>query len=343
MNKNLNNLLLFTALSLALYSCGSSAETTVDEEPGWILNPSSEFSDTMYLMAVGSGEDLQSAQNNALANLSGRFLSEIEAEQNLYEENVREIGGDGDATETFTSQMVNTTNIEVGQDLENTEYLDSHFSQRENVYYVLAALNRQETRRLLASEMQRNNERINRRHEEFQQSGEIHRKLGNAVRNENLIFANMELLRQKEILSNTPVDDSPYRYGDKLSQYENFLDETTFQSESNAHSAINSAVADHLNRNGFSLSEDQGAIIVEIDEQINETDLDRDDAEFVDWHLQIDFYSQSSSGRYHLETLAFNGRSGALSVVEAENSARRDMVNRLNDEFTNFLQTEIFQ
>lgn len=319
----------------------AGADSGQEELPAWVTDPGAGHDPGRYMAAVGSGEDLQAARSNAMANLAGRFLSEIEAGQNLYERNVQRMQA-GEFTEGFTSTMINTTRIAVEQQLQNTELLESHHAEAEDAYYALMGMDRRQTRELLAEEMQRNDEAIARRHESFLEAGQIHRKLAHLFHNEHLIHANRELLRQKRILSDEPVEEGEYRYGELLGCYEDYLDSISVSLDSGAHSAVDSRVVDILSASGFHIADGQGDLLVEIRQEIEPTDLARDDADFVEWYLYVDIYSLTATGRFHLDTLTLNGRAGALSIEEAENRARRDMVSELEDEFTGFLQTEIF-
>ena len=64
---------MFVIIGSAL-GCTTMAQQS-DHLPDWVNDPYTSFSEEQYLLAVGSGNTQQEAQNSALGNLSRIFQS----------------------------------------------------------------------------------------------------------------------------------------------------------------------------------------------------------------------------------------------------------------------------
>ena len=346
-NSGIVSLILLSGAVVVMSACGTSeeaAESGASQYPGWVTQPADHYSEMRYMMAVGGGENMQAARETALANLASMFKAEIESERNLYQENVTH-EADGEYMEEFTETMINATRIQSAEELENTEILEIYYAEHEPQYYALAAIDREENVRMIRREMERNNDRIERAHEQFQNAGEIYHKLGHLYQSQNLIYANQELERQKQIISMMSTGQSDYYYEDKIAEYRDFLNSISFVVDNQSHEAIGERINAYLDERNLHISEAEGDMLIEITEEIEETDMNRDDAEFLQWYLHINVYSNPAAGedRYHVDGITFEGRTGALSLSEAENRVRREMVNNIDSEFSNFVQNRLFQ
>lgn len=333
-------LLMSAVLTLA---CGSSGSTTSKSDgalPSWVSQPSSAFSDRQYLMAVGSGDTFNEARSDAMLALAQIFRANVEGTQNLYTDVLEVSKTNEDFTSKETIRLINTIEIGSNEDLQNAEILTSD-TGRDGMYYVLAGFNRSETAALYRGEIENNYDRIERNKREIEQSDDRFSKLRFLKENFLLARINKQLVGLLEIIlpgsgessksQNTLIDTR-----NAFNRHQQTMPVTINGLES--HSNIHSALSDAFLSEGFVLAKNNPVLLVEASYTAIETDIDRDDAEFVNWELQIKISRPETQQTYSDFTVS--GREGALNIQNAYKRAATAAIEQINRKFRPYFNAE---
>ena len=167
-------------ICMLFVSCGSDSSNA----PDWILNPSSVYSDSEYVSAVGEGISRQEAERAATAALTREIRQRVQAEI-VAEQNVANNGDGWTQTNNLTSSVDTTSDVEISGITIQEVY--SVKRNGEETWYALALINRQQTGNSYKTKAQSNIEVIN-------------AKIAEAKRNPNT-FSSAEILHQAVVLA----------------------------------------------------------------------------------------------------------------------------------------------
>lgn len=320
--------------------CTSMAQQS-NNMPNWVNDPYTEFSQDRFLLAVGSGSTQQEAQNSALANLSRIFQSNIESEQKLIDE-FREYTENNEISSEYTSQLLTVTHVGSSQNLINTKILKTHDSKAR--VYALAGMERLETARIYSSEISRNEMRINNLTEMAENESSMLLKLGYVKKALMLAEVNMNLIAQKNVIQRGATSselEQQSRNG--LQQWYNEIKKNikVYISENNSlPGKINTAATNAFDTSGFSVVANKPALLfATVSFSTEEVDLQRENAAFVRWNLQISITDERNNTE--LDTYSAEGREGALSYKEAKFRAVTEASDKIESEFTKFIDQQL--
>ncbi|MEI0518241.1 LPP20 family lipoprotein [Brachyspira murdochii] len=142
MKSIINKLILFFLITLSLYS---------QSIPDWALNPGVKYNDNKYLSAIGEGKTLKDAQINAYENLSKVFSTSIKLDinsidrYNQLENNVYN-----------NSFYEENTQLKSYNELFGVEFRESHYSKNEDLYRVIAVMEKKKTIKILKTKIKDN-------------------------------------------------------------------------------------------------------------------------------------------------------------------------------------------
>lgn len=146
MKSIINKLILFFLIVLSLYS---------QSLPDWILNPRDKYNENKYLSAIGEGKTLKDAQINAYKNLSQIFSTSITLDinsierYNQFENNVNNI-----------SFYEENTQLKSYNELFGVDFKESHYSKSEDLYRIIAVMEKNKTIKILKTKIKDNESAI---------------------------------------------------------------------------------------------------------------------------------------------------------------------------------------
>jgi|GEM_PF-1281951 len=323
-------------------SCSSSKRASEHSGlPSWVNNPSSEFSDLRYLMAVGSGDNLADARADAMLNLAQIFRTRIDGTQNLYTEFAETTKNKTDFTSRETIRLMNNIRVGTNEELLNTEVLNSEVS-KDGQYYVLAGMDRSASSRVYQQEIAKNYQKIDQNRASASQVQRTIRKLVLAKENVLLARVNENLNQQLAIIRPGTEDNSTAL--SVLDQTRREFDK--IQAEAlvririaNSTDLIRDAVSGVFQSEGFLITNENPVLMAEVTYSSQKTELNRDDAEFVIWNLSISIIDVENDVSYN--TFSTEGRDGALSLNDAMKRAELNAAKEIETIFKQFLNSEV--
>lgn len=320
-------------IALFVVSCASTEQADAqrrkkkDSRPAWIDNPGNTFDEKKFLLAVGSGDTQQTAQNSALGNLSRIFTAEVKAEQQLIEEIQETSSSSGPSTFDRTEQLLNNTRIGSESKLINTQVLETYLDN--GIYYAVAGMERAPTASIYRQEIDKNysyaKQNIENAETAESRLGTL-RYLKSAL---TLCRANDNLKSQLSIIRGMGMSD-PFD-NETCSNIEQRYNRAKENSPvkinmDGSNENIYNAVAEAFQSAGFLVSDDANPVIeAMVIFNTQEMDLGREGFEFAKWELNIQF-NDLETGK-SVQTYIEEGRDGAKSydaaVIRAEFSARK--------------------
>ena len=326
-------------LLIVFNSCGSSSKTP-KTLPDWVSDPSSSFSDRQYLMAVGSGDTYNEARSDAMLSLAQIFKASIDGTQNLYSDVLEVSKTNEDFTSKQTIRLINEIEIGTNEELQNAEVLTSD-TGKDGVYYVLAGFNRSETADLYQSELSNNYERIDRNKLELEKTRDQFYKLRFLKENLLLVRINKRLSSMLEIIQ--PGSGTSALSQEVLIETRNAfnLHQQTMPVQINGlteYENIHNALADAFLTEGFYLGTQNAVLLVDANYTAEETDINRNDADFVRWELHIQISRPDTDQTY--TAFSVFGREGALNIQNAYQRASKAAVEQIEGKFRQYFSSE---
>lgn len=341
---NLKNALYTVLAAMLIAGCSSSGNTSGNGTPGWVTNPANEYSESQYLMAVGSGNTMREAQTDAFSRLSQIFQMDIDATEQLYTETIDRSVNSNMYSES-TSQLLNNVRIGTNQELMNTTILDSDVDKF-GTYYALAGMDRAESSRIYKQEISNNSIKINEYESSADNEQNILQKLILLTKAKAVASANVVLTKQLNIImggagTGGEATQTLTRIQEKFRNTQQKAN-VTIQTD-NASETIRSAVTSVLQNAGFNITQNlsEAILAVSLNYQTQEADLNRDDAEFVKWELMIEVSDLQSDRSF--KTFMAEGRDGAPSYKDALKRADFTARSRIEKDFTTFLNNQLLE
>ncbi len=123
--------------------------TKKGKRPAWVDGESSEYPASFYMTGVGYAPDRQTAENKARAEISKIFYSEIDASNRAYEEYLQTTyKGKSKTRESINIEDI--TKISTQKVLSGVSIAQVYQQSRpEKLFYALAILDREQTKRIL--------------------------------------------------------------------------------------------------------------------------------------------------------------------------------------------------
>lgn len=336
------NLLLMLIFVIGISCKTSEINSQTSGTPKWIDDPTSEFSESKYLMAVGSGSTMADARSRAMQNLAQIFRSQIDGTQDLYSDIQETTRNNAEFTSNESIRLINNIRIGANENLLNTEVLQSHVAKDGN-YYVLAGMDRLESSRVYHTEMENNSVKIQNHVSNSEQQTSILRQLMELKQAVLLAKINENFSRQLEIIlpGNTNADKNRRT----LIEVENELiavQEKAIVSISmpEEQAQIRESVAKVFQKQGFSIGDNTSALLdVSVNYEVMEAQLNREDAKFARWDLSISIKETGNGQTY--KTFTTQGREGALSLPDAMKRAQFTASKEIDSKFSRFLTNEL--
>jgi len=339
--------MLLIAAFLLMSSCSAPRQANSvsgsNRLPAWVDNPSTAYSDSRYLMAVGSGSTLREAHDDALSSLSRIFQAEINASQELIDDFV-ETSRDDEFSSERTTQLLNISRIGTHQELMNTEILQSELASN-GTYYALAGMNRMESASIYNQEISNNDLKINEYESNADAESDPLQKLILLKKALVLAQVNENLSRQRNIIMGGASDrelntQTLNRIREKFRTVQQQVPVAI--STDSATETIIAAIESVFQSSGFTVAgSGSGRAVLEVDVAYDaqRAEMNRDNAEFVKWELIINIVNTLNNESFR--TFITEGRDGALSYNDALKRADYSARDKIENQFRSFLTKEL--
>jgi hypothetical protein len=335
----MKNLLLFFIL-VALVS-PAIAQKKKGKDPAWLLNPyGDKYAEKDYLLAVGSGDTQQAAQNSAYGNIARIFQAEIKADQSMVESMKETSKNGGPLASERSTQLVNMTRIGSQANLVNTQILETYL--KDGTYYALAGMKRRETAKLYSDEISANLEKI--ANLETSAASETNKliKLRLLKACLTLLAVNQNLAKQRAIILQGKSDDEGAEIFNRISEaYRKHqqLCVVRVQSEG-APKSITDAVTKVFTDAGFSVSETESPILeATVVFKAEEVSMGQPNVFGAKWLLTIRMKDNETNRQ--VQAFSTEGRDAKLgsyeaALVQADFTARK----KIETDFKRYLDKE---
>ena len=261
---------------------------------------------------------------------------------NLIIDEFREYSKNNETSSEYTSQLLTVTNVGSSQNLINTKVLKTHNANQ--TVYALAGMERFETSRIYSNEINQNELQINNLKELARNESSLLLKLGYVKQALMLANVNMNLIAQKNVIqSGAASSDLEQQSRNELKEWFNNLKKKTkvyISSQDHVPTTITSALVNAFDNSGFTVVKEKPALLIaDVIFKTNEADLQRKNAVFVNWNLQISMTDEQSNT--DIRTYRTEGREGALSLKEAELRARKEASEKIESDFTQLIDHQL--
>jgi len=335
-----NRLLIISIFGLVLTACVAEAQKKIQQDiPPWINDPYATFSEDEYLLAVGSGSTQQEAQNNALANLSKIFQSNIETSQKMIDD-FTELSQNNSYISERSTQLLTVTRVGSSQNLINTKIIKMH--QSNDRFYALAGMERFDTSRIYSSEIADNEIQINNLISQAENEDNALYKLGYLKKALILAEVNLNLASQKRIIQGMGSSDMHQITHNRVSKMFNDAKKNTkvaINFDNETHHIVRSGIVNALDISGLTVTNSlPSQLIANVTFTTERTNLNRRNAEFSRWNLSISFENARNEPLY---TYTANGREGGLSYSDALHRAREIAKETMENELPGAIENNI--
>lgn len=334
-------IILVISMVLPLSGCAQSSQLSKSQLPVWVNNPSDQFSESRYLMAVGSSDTRQGARNQAQANLAKIFVSRVDVNESYLEEFEETTSSEtGTTTEDFT-QLITESQIESNQQMKNVEIKEVHQAQSGTIY-ALAVMDRMETSQLYTEEINRNNENITSLRQKAEQTNSELERLIYMKQALTRARVNEMLINQRAILTGRTTQGEGATLAEITQEYRQAKQGCTVSIEGeDIPREIQSTLSRQLQNEGFTVVSGgkEPVVSINVNLMIAPVDLNRPNTEFVQWALQVEAQNKQN-GRW-FSTFTAEGREGSVNQQYARRRAIQAVRKKISTEFSDFIESEL--
>jgi hypothetical protein len=323
----------------------STVRTRKGKRPDWIDGESSEYPPSFYMTGVGYAPDRQTAENKARAEISKIFYSEIVASNRAYEEYLQTTyKGKSKARQSISIEDI--TKVSTQKVLSGVIIAQVYQQSRpEKLFYALALLDRQQTKRILRQKIEQLDRDIQKlfADSQYEKDKLIQIKYLNMCIEKYIIrqACNAELrivTRSGEGIAPTVnFTEIKKQLTDILLR--DFL--IALSVEGTRSSDIREALVEALNKKGFSVSDDFANASVMVRGNVNIRPFEQGSSEwkFVRWKAYFDLVDQK--GKAVFGSIKKTGKEGHLNVSQAEERAvrkiRKILATDIADDITKYI------
>ncbi|MGM0546228.1 MAG: LPP20 family lipoprotein [Bacteroidota bacterium] len=340
-NSQLLLLLMGSVLFAFMYGCSTTAEAQNADLPAWVDDPSKQFSDDQFLMAVGSSPSREGARNQAQANLAQRFVSDVEVEESYVNEFEEITDSEEGTTTRENTNLITTSEVGSNQQMKNVQIKEVHEAP-DGTFYALAVMDRMETSRLYSEEIENNRQRIKSLRNKTSETSSKLDKLIFAKQALTAAQVNDMLINQRAILTGQGAGAEEDLLTITMQEYQQAQRECTVKlmGEDTPREVL-STLSRQFQNEGFTMAADAEDPIIEmkVDVTMKPVDLNRPDAEFIQWALQLE--AQNKETGQWFSTYTAEGREGSMNEEYARQRAIQAVGEKLKDEFPHFVNEEL--
>lgn len=172
-------------------------------QPCWVTQDCAPYTTENYLVGVGSGLDVASANTSALGSLSQQLTVTVQQQQTSIKENSSTIREQQQLSSTDHQTLRTKTNVSAGATLDRVEYVE-HWTQyrkgAEPLVYTLAVIDRTAWVDQLSAERRQVQSQISKHRMNIQKSDHIldsmsdYRAMVPLVKQDQMLFAQQQLI-----------------------------------------------------------------------------------------------------------------------------------------------------
>jgi hypothetical protein len=309
--------------------------------PDWVNNPSEQFSNNRYLMAVGSSPSRQGAKNQAQANLAKIFVSKVDVNESYVDEFKETTDSETGTTTHEETQLITNSQIESDQQMKNVQIKEVY--QADNgTFYALAAMDRMETSQLYTEEINKNKENIQSLR---QKADETTSKLERLIYMKQALASarvNDMLINQRAILTGRTTQGTGANVADITQEYRQAKKECTVSiGGKDTPREVESTISRQLQNEGFTVTSgnEEPVVKINLNLMMEPVDLNRPNTEFVQWALQVE--AQNLENGQWFSTYTADGREGSMNEKYARRRAIQAVRETISTEFSDFINREL--
>ncbi len=305
----------------------SAVRTRKGKRPDWVDGESSEYPTSFYMTGVGYAPDRQTAENKARAEISKIFYSEIDASNRAYEEYLQTTYKGKSKTRESVS-IEDITRVSTQKVLSGV-YVVQVYQQRkpEKLFYALAILERQQTKRILRQKIDQLDKDIQKllAHSRIEKDKLIQIKYLNTCVEKHIMRQayNAELRIVTRSGEGMPPTISFTEIKKQLTDIllRDFL--IALSVKGTRSGDIKEALVEALNKKGFSVSDDFANASVVVRGNVNIRPFEQGSSEwkFVRWKAYFDLVDQQGGAVFG--SIKKTGKEGHLNLSQAEERAVR--------------------
>ncbi|MBW6516716.1 MAG: LPP20 family lipoprotein [Candidatus Cloacimonetes bacterium] len=327
--------LITILLLLVFIGCISALSARRDvnrqnERPQWLINPQSLYPESMYMIAIGEGDNRSRAEADAAANLAKIFETRVEAEE-IYQERYKEMISERSLQAEILTDIDRSVALSASQTLYNIQYAESYTDDLGRTY-VLAYIDRHRTADIYMNMIENHNQRIVSYLDRAENSDYILHRYAYWSAATVISTINEDLLSQLQIIapdyrSMIMLD---YDHNELLLDTRNLAHNLKFKinQQNDEHKRIYSVISELLTSHGFTIDE-EGEVTIDYEVLLEDVDLQRTE-KFVRWHLNI--HMNDGEGRMVI-THSQRGREGHINQPEAVARAYKAMEREIRQDF----------
>ena len=328
-------LLVFT------YGCSATAEAQSQGLPVWIDNPSDQYSENQFLMAVGSSPTREGARTQAQSNLAQIFVSEVEVNESYVNEFQEITDSEEGTTIRENTNLITQSEVNSDQQMRNVEIKEMHQAS-DGTFYALAAMDRIETAQLYSGEIADNQDKINSLRKNAVQTNSRLDRLIYLKQALATARVNEMLINQRAILSGQAARGN-VALPEIMQEYREAKKACTVRllKDGEVPREVQSEITRKLQNEGFEVANNTGDPVIEmtISLMMEPVDLNRPKYEFIQWALQIE--AQNKENGQWFSTYMAEGREGSMNEKYARQRAVQAVQKKLSSEFAGFINKEL--
>jgi hypothetical protein len=323
------------------YGCSAMAEAQSQRLPAWINNPSDQYSENQFLMAVGSSPTREGARIQAQSNLAQIFVAEVEVDESYVNEFQEITDSEEGVTTRENTNLITRSEVNSDQKMRNVEIKEVHQAPN-GTFYALAAMDRLETAQLYSREIRDNQNKINSFRSNAEQTNSRLDRLIYLKQALATARVNEMLINQRAILTGqgargevaVPEITQEYRAAKKACTVKLIKD-------GEVPGEVYSDISRKLQNKGFEVANngDDPVIEMTVSLMMEPVDLNRPKYEFIQWALQIE--AQNKENGQWFSTYTAEGREGSMNEKYARQRAVQAVQKRLASDFTEFINNEL--
>lgn len=332
---------IFVGFIAMLCSCTTLAQNS--SLPSWVNNPYNTYSESQYLIGVGSSNNRQGAKNQAQANLAKIFVSKVDVNETLVDEFNENVSSSGRTTTQQNTLLITESDIRSNQKMKNVK-IKKVYQADNGTYYALAMMDRLKTSSLYSREIEENNNSI----ATFRQKAEqADSKLSALIYFKQAYISakvNKMLINQRAILTGQPGIFENKNYVDVVEAYQKAKDQCTvnLSARDEVPSNVMSAIRRSLQNEGFTISRKNAtspAVKILVHLSVDPVDLNRPNVEFMQWALKIEAQNYESNNWF--STYTAEGREGSMNKQYARKRVQQAVQAMIKSEFADYINDEL--
>lgn len=340
-NSRTSVFVLLAPLIFGICACAPTKTVAQSELPSWVNNPSQQFNNDRYLMAVGSSTSRQAAKDNAQAQLAKIFVSKVKVNESYVQEYKEFSSSEGGTQTQERTNLITQSEVSSNQQMRNVQ-IKEVYPADDGTFYALAVMERAKTARLYTEEINNKKSAIKSLRKKAAQTDSKLERLIYLKQALNYARINDMLANQRAVLTGQTTQGKGAKVSDIKQAYRDAKQQCTLSLHAKDISReVRSAIARQVQNEGFTVvkGDEQPVVTMNVNLSIDPLDLDRPQAKFVHWALQVE--AQNNETGQWFSTYTAEGKAGSLSQSRARKRAIKAVQEDLETNFSRFIYNEL--